>query len=177
MDINPIVLLVGYFVSCLAGSLIVNISKSPLISFLGYNLIVVPIGALLSICLPAYPTEHIFMAMLLTGVVTLVMMALAAAKPNFFAKLGPTLFFSLLIGVIVEFVASLLGYHGDIFNWFFVIRDPFYLLPEKIAPWIMPLINIASFFGVEQLLCLPVKLARKGLKHNKNMNNRKGENL
>ncbi len=127
MTINPIALIVGYFVSCLAGSLIVNFSKSPIISFLGYNLIVVPLGALLAICLPEYDPQHIFMAMLLTGVVTLIMTALAAAKPNFFAKLGPTLFFSLLIGIIVEIIATLFGYHGDIFNWFFVIIFSLYI--------------------------------------------------
>ena len=27
-------------------------------------------------------------------------------------------------------------------NWFFVVRDPFYLLPENISPYIMPFIMI-----------------------------------
>ena len=67
--------------------------------------------------------------------------------------------------------------YDHFFNWFFVIRDPFYLLPEKIAPFFMPLINIAVFFGAEQLLCLPVKLARKDFAHNKNKDNRRGENI
>lgn len=38
------------------------------------------------------------------------------------------------------------------FNWFFVVRDPFYLLPENIAPFIMPFLNIILFFVVESLV-------------------------
>ena len=52
---------------------------------------------------------------------------------------------------------ALLGnalYTGEVydFNWFFVTRDPFYILPEHIAPYIMPLLNTALFFGVEMLV-------------------------
>ena len=35
------------------------------------------------------------------------------------------------------------------YNWFFVVRDPFYLLPESIATFVMPLLNVALFFAVE----------------------------
>ncbi|MBR5502064.1 MAG: hypothetical protein IKV55_03410, partial [Oscillospiraceae bacterium] len=35
------------------------------------------------------------------------------------------------------------------FNWFFVVRDPFYILPESISPFIMPFFNTALFFAVE----------------------------
>ena len=38
----------------------------------------------------------------------------------FFSKLGLTLFLSLGIGLLVEIIASLLGYQGDSFNWLFV---------------------------------------------------------
>lgn len=38
------------------------------------------------------------------------------------------------------------------FNWFFVVQDPFYILPEGIAPIIMPFLNIALFMAVESLL-------------------------
>ncbi len=38
------------------------------------------------------------------------------------------------------------------YNWFFVVRDPFYILPANIAPYIMPFVNIALFFAVETLV-------------------------
>jgi uncharacterized membrane protein len=38
------------------------------------------------------------------------------------------------------------------FNWFFVVRDPFWLLPEGIAPFIMPGLNVGLFFAVGSLI-------------------------
>lgn len=42
------------------------------------------------------------------------------------------------------------GTYGDYdhyFNWFFVTRDPFYLLPEAVAPYIMPFVMISVMFA------------------------------
>ncbi len=36
-----------------------------------------------------------------------------------------------------------------LYNWFFVIRDPFYAIEENIAPYIMPFLNITVFFIAE----------------------------
>ena len=51
-----------------------------------------------------------------------------------------------------------LVYNSDerFYNWFFVVRDPFYAIPANIAPFVMPFINIAVFFGAEMLLYLIV---------------------
>ena len=42
--------------------------------------------------------------------------------------------------------------YDHFFNWFFVVRDPFYILPEATAPFVMPFLNVALFFPVELLL-------------------------
>lgn len=42
--------------------------------------------------------------------------------------------------------------YSHFFNWFFVVRDPFYAIPETIAPFLMPFLNIALFFTVEVLV-------------------------
>lgn len=44
--------------------------------------------------------------------------------------------------------------HGQTlyFNWFFVLRDPFYLFPEQLARFLMPPLNIALFFAVDMLV-------------------------
>lgn len=52
---------------------------------------------------------------------------------------------------------ALLGntlYNSDarVYNWFFVVRDPFNMLPANIAPVVMPFLNTAVFFGVEMLI-------------------------
>lgn len=39
-----------------------------------------------------------------------------------------------------------------VYNWFFVVQDPFGLFPERIAPYIMPFFNIALFFAAELLV-------------------------
>lgn len=41
--------------------------------------------------------------------------------------------------------------YSHFFNWFFVVRDPFYIIPETISPYVMPFINIALFFVAEML--------------------------
>lgn len=51
--------------------------------------------------------------------------------------------------------------YSHFFNWFFVIRDPFYLLPESIAPFIMPILNIALFFSVETILRLVTNCVKR----------------
>lgn len=47
---------------------------------------------------------------------------------------------------------STYGTYSHFFNWFFVIRDPFYLLPESIAPYLMPFVIILVFFAAEMLV-------------------------
>ena len=44
--------------------------------------------------------------------------------------------------------------YSHFFNWFFVVRDPFYALPEAVAPFIMPFLNIVLFFSAQMLLHL-----------------------
>ncbi len=66
------------------------------------------------------------------------------------------------LGVIVFMtVWALIGnyaYNGSsegyshFFNWFFVVRDPFYAIPESISPFVMPFLNIIIFFAVEMLI-------------------------
>jgi hypothetical protein len=53
-------------------------------------------------------------------------------------------------------------YNNDqrFYNWFFVVRDPFYALPEAYAPFIMPFLNIAIFFTVEILIHLIISIGK-----------------
>lgn len=76
-----------------------------------------------------------------------------------------------LLAIIAMTAWALLGntlYNGEAgsyshhFNWFFVTRDPFYLLPSHIAPYLMPpvmvlvifaavLLTYACYFGVRRM--------------------------
>lgn len=127
MSINPIAFIIGYFASCIAGSVIAAKSNNPLISFLGYNLIVLPIGGLLTICLQEYEGADIMAAIAVTGVVVALMTVFSIVKPDFFRGMGRTLFFCLLFGIIAEIIATIMGYGGNAFNWFFVILFSLYI--------------------------------------------------
>ena len=44
-------------------------------------------------------------------------------------------------------------YNGERFyNWFFVVRDPFYILPAEAARFIMPLFNVVLFFSAQMFI-------------------------
>ncbi len=53
------------------------------------------------------------------------------------------------------------GNYSHFFNWFFVVRDPFWIIDANIAPFVMPFIVIAAFFAVEMLVYLIYYLVRK----------------
>ena len=57
------------------------------------------------------------------------------------------------------------GDYNHFFNWFFVVRDPFYLIPESISPYIMPFLNVAAFLAVEMLVYLVCITVKKKIKH------------
>lgn len=107
LQINPVIFVIVYFLLCIAGVFCAQ-SAQPGMSFLGYNLIVLPIGALLSLSLPAYETGLIMTAMVYTGAITAVMTALATAFPQLFAGLGRALGISLLVTIVLSLLSTLL---------------------------------------------------------------------
>ena len=124
---RPWFLVIIYFVCCIAGSFLARSTK-PLVSFAGYNLIALPIGLLLAAVLPGFPKSEVMTAIVATAAVTAGMVAVSMLIPDFFAKIGRALFFSLIIGIVVQLVAVLLlGYGGNAFNWFFVILFSLYI--------------------------------------------------
>lgn len=114
---NWIVIAIASLLLVIAGSIISTKSKKPILSFLGYNFILFADSMLISLIIPFYSIDQIILAFSITIGITLCMMTLSSIFPQFFSKLGLTLFFSLLIFVVIEIIAMLLGYRGDIFNW------------------------------------------------------------
>lgn len=47
---------------------------------------------------------------------------------------------------------TLYNHRDTMYNWFFVVEDPFGAFPKEISPYIMPFLNFAIFFGVEVLV-------------------------
>lgn len=100
LGINPIALIIGYIVLVIAGSLIAYSSKNPAISFLGYNMIVLPLGAVLTVMVQQYDSDVVFHAFIMTALITAIMLVASTIWPEFFIKLGGVLFIG-LIGIIV----------------------------------------------------------------------------
>ena len=93
-------------------------SQNPAVSFVGYNLVVLPIGIMLSLVIPGLPAGIVVKAMALTGMVTVTMALISLVRPQLFLGLGRTL----VVGLVAELVATFLfGYRGQLFDWFFVL--------------------------------------------------------
>lgn len=120
--VGPLWIFIGYFVLVIAGIAISARSTNPWISFLGYNLLVLPIGVLLCLILPGIPVAIVTKALLLTGIVTATMTLLGLVAPNVFLGMGRTLFIALIVGILAELVATFLfHYTGTAFDWLFVV--------------------------------------------------------
>lgn len=52
------------------------------------------------------------------------------------------------------------GKYSHFFNWFFVVRDPFYAIPEAIAPFVVPFLNIIIFFAAEIIVHIVIAIVQ-----------------
>lgn len=123
---NPIVLLLGDLILSIIG-ICCGRSSDLKLRFLGYNLIVIPFGAVLSAVLPAFAAKEVFLAIVLTAAITAGMIVLSVLFPDFFSRLGPTLCIALLVALAVEIITWLLGYPLTIFTLAYVVIFSLYL--------------------------------------------------
>ncbi|HIS53201.1 MAG TPA: US12 family protein [Candidatus Onthomonas avicola] len=104
-----LVFLVAYIV-CVVLSVVLSSSPNALVNFIGYNLLVLPIGLLLSLSVTGLSMQTIQSALLGTGVFVVLMIAASYVRPDFFLSMGSTLGISLIVTVIAELVLLLLGF-------------------------------------------------------------------
>ena len=119
-QLNPVVFLIGYFVCAFVGIRIAAKSTKPAVSFLGYNLVVVPFGLMLSLVVSAYgglESSVVRDAFVYTLLITFGMLALVLIMPDFFAKLGGALFGCLIGLVVCELVLLLFGVRQVLSGW------------------------------------------------------------
>ena len=93
-----------YFIVASIGILIFKKSSNPVVSFIGYNLLVLPIGLLLSIALYGIDSSLVGTAILLTGIITLAMMTLGVMFPKAFEKIASALGIALVLTIVVELI-------------------------------------------------------------------------
>ncbi len=114
--VNPLYLIIGYLVCAFAGMMMSSKSDNPVISFIGYNLVVVPSGLVVSVSVSIYVMEGagdiVLQAILYTTVITACMIGLSIAIPEFFSKIG-----GLLLGALIGLVLA------ELINIFFLHKD------------------------------------------------------
>lgn len=124
---NPLVFLLGYFVLVIIGSILLG-KNNPALSFLGYNLIALPIGVVVCACVTGVPVGIVKSAVLVTAIVTLSFMILATIFPGFFLSLGRALGAALLVAIVAELVTTLIfRTSSSIFEWVFVVIFSLYI--------------------------------------------------
>ena len=127
MDIHPVALLVRYFVLVIIGVIITYKSENPLVSFAGYNLVVVPLGAVLTVCLQGYDTSLIYKAFFLTAVITAVMLVAATLFPGVFAGMGRMLFAGLLGVIAAQLLSLFLNMGMTLISWVAAVLFSLYI--------------------------------------------------
>lgn len=117
-SIHPIVFLLGYFVLALSGVALFNRSSNPAVSFLGYNLVVIPFGLVLNLIIQHYDPLLVQDAIRVTGLVTFIMMVLGSLFPAFFDRISRALGMALVIVILVELAdIFIFGAHHGIIDW------------------------------------------------------------
>lgn len=120
--INPWVFFGGYFASCMLGVSLFARSSNPLVSFAGYNLVVVPFGLIVNLVVDRYDPKLVQEAIRITALVTVGMMILGTLFPAFFKRISSALTVALLVVIVVELVEIFVfrARHG-ILDWIVVL--------------------------------------------------------
>lgn len=120
--INPWIFFIGYFASCFFGIHLFTKSDAPLVSFAGYNLVVIPFGFIINLVVSRYDPALVLEAIQITGLVTFIMMVLGTVFPRFFQKIAGALTIALLAVILIElFELFLLHRHHGIIDWAVVL--------------------------------------------------------
>ena len=120
--IDPLVFFIGYIASCFFGIYLFSKSSSPVVSFIGYNFVVVPFGLVINLVVSQYDPNIVLQAVRVTGMVTFVMMLLGSMYPAFFNKIASGLTIALLCVIIVELIeVFVFNTHHGILDWLVAI--------------------------------------------------------
>lgn len=121
-SINPWVFIIGYFASCFFGVYLFSTSEKSLVSFIGYNFVVVPFGLIINLVVSRYDSELVAEAIRITGLVTIGMMCLGSMFPDFFKKISRALTIALFLVIVVELIEIFIfGIHHGIIDWIVVL--------------------------------------------------------
>lgn len=108
---SPLVFLIGYLAVAIVGMLMTFKSQSPVVGFIGYNLVVIPFGLVISTLVEAYikggQANVVTQAFLYTLLIAVAILATVIVFPRAFEKIGRALGI-VLIGVIIAEILMLI---------------------------------------------------------------------
>ncbi|AEG09466.1 hypothetical protein G3496_16205 [Shewanella baltica] len=121
-SVNPWIFFIGYFASCFFGIYLFQKSSNPVVSFIGYNFVVVPFGLIINMVVSQYDPELVTEAIRITGLVTIAMMCLGTLFPAFFQKISGALAIALVLVIVVELIeVFIFNTHHGILDWIVVL--------------------------------------------------------
>ena len=97
-----IAVICGYFLLTAYGTHLFEKSTTPWVSFLGYNLVVWPMGLMLTLIFARHNPDIVTQAIAITAVVTVGMMCLGAIFPELFERISVVLVITLFLLLLVE---------------------------------------------------------------------------
>ncbi|MBQ3089304.1 MAG: US12 family protein [Oscillospiraceae bacterium] len=115
------------YILCVVLSVILSSSHSAVVNFIAYNLLVLPIGILLSLAVAPVSMTVVRSALIGTAVFVVAMIAISSARPDFFLSMGSTLRVSLIATIIAELVLMLLGFGTSLLDYLVVAIFSMYL--------------------------------------------------
>ena len=119
-NMNPLVFIIAYVVVALAGILLTVKTSSPAVSFLGYNLVVIPFGLVISTLVDYYggiSSAVVTQAFLYTLLIAVGIIATVVMFPRFFEKIGSALGIALGAMILCEILMLLFGVRQIVTSW------------------------------------------------------------
>ncbi len=119
-NLSPVAFLIGYAVCAIAGVLLGTKAKNPLVSFLGFNLVAVPLGLVLSTLVEAYggiDSAVVAQAFLYTFLIAIAMVATVLVFPQAFRKLGGMLGAVLAGLILCEILLLIFRVRQEVTSW------------------------------------------------------------
>ncbi|MCR5419640.1 MAG: Bax inhibitor-1 family protein [Lachnospiraceae bacterium] len=118
--INPLVFFILYLALAIGGTVISARSDNPIMSFIGYNMVVVPSGLVVSTAVQVYgglESEIVSQAFLYTVLIAGIMIAASIAWPDVFESMGKFLFIGLIAVVIGSFIGIFISGIMNVVSW------------------------------------------------------------
>lgn len=130
VTVNSFVFFLTYLVCVIVGCVMSTASTNPVAGFVGYNLIVLPSGVVISVAVQEYGglgsevvTESFLVATLIIATMTL----FAVLNPQFRNRLGILLFMALMGLIAAEVILLFMGMESSVISWVSAIILSFYI--------------------------------------------------